>query len=55
MFTCSNAGIETIEQVAKYVDLSIVDCEKVNAVLVGWNVERNVFQSGTQVTLKSGS
>ena len=39
VFTCSNAGIETVEQVVKNVqslthcsDLSIVDCEKVIAV-----------------------
>ena len=63
VFTCSNAGTETLGQVVKYVqsllthysDLSIVDCEKVNAVWVGWIVEGNVFQSETQVTLKIGS
>ena len=33
-------------------DVSIADFEQVNATWVGWIVERNVFQSGTQVMLK---
>ena len=63
VFTCSNAGIETLEQSCEIClkslthcfDLSIVDCEKVNAVWVVWIVERDLFQSGTQVALKIGS
>ena len=61
VFTWSNVGTETLEQVVKHVqcfntlsDLSNVDCEKVN-VWVAWIVKRNLFQSGTQETLKIGT
>ena len=60
-FTYSKSAIETLKQVAKYVqslkhcsDL-FVDFEQVNAIWVGWIVERNLFQSGTQVIFKIGS
>ena len=34
-------------------DVSIVEFEQVNATWVGWVIERSVFQSSTQIMLKT--
>ena len=70
VFICSNSGIKTLGQFVKYVqslycklwtdftcfsDVSIVEFEQVNAAGISWIVERNIFQSRTQVLIKNST